>query len=56
MADTDVLGFWKIAEHDPARLAVVDPDYNEITYGELTQLTNRIVHGCGLWDWAWGIR
>ncbi len=45
MAETDVLGFWKIAEADPERLAVVDPDYNEITYRELAELTNRIVHG-----------
>lgn len=45
MPETDVLGFWKIAEADPERLAVVDPDYNEITYGELAELTNRIVHG-----------
>ena len=45
MAETDVLGFWRIAEADPERLAVVDPDYNEITYGELAELTNRIVHG-----------
>jgi long-chain acyl-CoA synthetase len=45
MANTDALGFWKIAEADPAHLAVVDPDYNEITYGELYDLTNRIVHG-----------
>ena len=45
MADADVLGFWKIAEADPERLAVVDPDYNEITYRDLAELTNRIVHG-----------
>ena len=45
MANTDVIGFWKIAEADPGHLAVVDPDYNEMTYGELYELTNRIVHG-----------
>ncbi|WP_420638731.1 acyl-CoA synthetase [Candidatus Poriferisocius sp.] len=45
MAETDALGFWRIAEADPSRLAVVDPDYQEITYGELAELTNRIVHG-----------
>ena len=41
----DTLGFWKIAEIAPDRLAVVDPDYNETTAGELYDLTNQIVHG-----------
>jgi long-chain acyl-CoA synthetase len=45
MANTDVIGFWKVAEADPGHLAVVDPDYNEMTYGELAELTNKIVHG-----------
>ncbi|MEZ5247305.1 MAG: acyl-CoA synthetase [Acidimicrobiales bacterium] len=45
MANTDVTGFWKIAEADPDHLALVDPDYNEMTYGELYELTNKIVHG-----------
>src|SRR5687767_1867208 len=45
MANTDVVGFWKVAEADPDHLAVVDPDYNEMTYGELAALTNQIVHG-----------
>lgn len=39
------LGFWKIAEADPDRLAVVDPDYSETTAGELYDLSNQIVHG-----------
>ncbi len=39
------LGFWKIAEADPDRLAVVDPDYSETTAGELYALSNQIVHG-----------
>lgn len=42
---SDILGFWKIAEADPDRLAVVDPEYNETTAGELYDLTNQIVHG-----------
>ncbi len=29
------LGFWSIAEREPDRLAVVDPDHREISYGEL---------------------
>jgi len=45
MANTDVTGFWKIAEADPDHLAIVDPDHNQMTYGELYQLTNKIVRG-----------
>jgi long-chain acyl-CoA synthetase len=45
MAHTDAVGFWRIAEADPDHLAVVDPEYSEMTYGDLYQLTNRIVHG-----------
>ncbi len=45
MANTDAMGFWKIAEADPGHLAVVDPDCEEVTYGELAALTNQIVHG-----------
>jgi len=45
MANTDVLGFWRIAEADPGHIAVIDPDYRETTYGELSALTNRIAQG-----------
>ena len=45
MANTDVTGFWKIAEADPDHLAIVDPDHNQMTYGELYSLTNKIVRG-----------
>ena len=45
MANTDVTGFWKIAEADPDHLALVDPDHDQMTFGELYELTNRIVHG-----------
>ena len=45
MANTDVTGFWKIAEADPDHLAIVDPDHNQMTYGELYELTNKIVRG-----------
>ncbi|MEM8709264.1 MAG: AMP-binding protein, partial [Actinomycetota bacterium] len=45
MANTDALGFWKIAEADPDHLAIVDPDHEQMTFGELYALTNQIVHG-----------
>jgi len=45
MARTDALGFWKIAEADPDFLAVVDPEHDQMTYGEVYALTNQIVHG-----------
>ena len=45
MAATDAIGFWKIAEADPGHLAVVDPEFNEMTYGDLYALSNRVVGG-----------
>ncbi len=45
MTDEQILGFWKIAETNPDRLAVVDPDYNEITYGELADRVNQLSNG-----------
>jgi long-chain acyl-CoA synthetase len=42
MSDT---GFWKVAEAHPDRLAVVDPEWKETSFGELAALTHRIVHG-----------
>ena len=42
---TDVLGLWRIAAEDPSRLAVVDPDGREATYGQLAALSNRMAHG-----------
>ncbi len=38
-------GFWAIAQEEPDRLAIADPDYKEITFGELFELVNRISHG-----------
>src|SRR4030081_51752 len=32
---SETLGFWKIAQEDPGRLAIVDPDGTQTTYGEL---------------------
>jgi long-chain acyl-CoA synthetase len=42
---SDTTGFWLIAQESPDRLAIADPDYNEVTYGELYALTNKIAHG-----------
>jgi long-chain acyl-CoA synthetase len=39
------LGFWKIAQEDPSRLALVEPDGTEISAGELLARVNRLVHG-----------
>lgn len=42
MAD---IGFWKLAQQNPASLAVVEPDGHEVTAGELLAQANQIVHG-----------
>jgi acyl-CoA synthetase (AMP-forming)/AMP-acid ligase II len=42
MAD---LGFWRLAEADPAHLALVGPDGTERTAGELLAAANRAAHG-----------
>lgn len=39
------LGFWKIAEKDPNRLAYIDPEGTSYTYGEILKSCNRLVHG-----------
>src|SRR3954462_2240099 len=38
-------GFWELAQRDPNRLALVDPNGGRHTVGELLAATNRIVHG-----------
>ena len=48
---TETLGFWKIAQEDPDRTALIDPSGTEVSYGELFAEANRLVHGlraCGL--------
>ena len=45
MADTDAIGFWSIAQTDPDLLAVVDPDHEQMTFGEFAAYTNRISRG-----------
>jgi long-chain acyl-CoA synthetase len=37
--------FWKLAEEDPSRVAVIDADGKEVTAGELLSASNQIVHG-----------
>jgi len=39
------LGFWKIAELVPERLAVAESSGREITYGELLKECNKLAHG-----------
>ena len=39
------LGFWTIAANDPGRLSLVEPEGNEVTFGELRANANRISHG-----------
>jgi long-chain acyl-CoA synthetase len=42
---TEALGLWRIAAEDPSRLAIIDPDGREVSYGELAAWSNRIAHG-----------
>ncbi len=42
---TEAVGLWRIAEEDPDRLAIADPDGREISYAELAALANRISNG-----------
>ena len=39
------LGFWSIAQEDPEKLALVDPDEREVRAGELLASSNQVVHG-----------
>jgi long-chain acyl-CoA synthetase len=39
------LGFWSIAQDDPEKLALVDPDEREVRAGELLASCNQVVHG-----------
>ena len=38
-------GFWKLAEADPARIAVIEPDHTPVSAGDLLAGANQIVHG-----------
>ncbi len=39
------LGFWSIAQEEPDKLALVDPEEREIRAGELLASANQLVHG-----------
>ncbi len=39
------LGFWRLAGRDPDRIALVTPDGDEVTAGELVAAANRVTHG-----------
>ena len=39
------LGFWKLANADPDRVALIDPDGNERSAGELLTIANQVSHG-----------
>jgi long-chain acyl-CoA synthetase len=39
------LGFWRIAQERPEHLALVDPDENLVTAGDLLASANQVVHG-----------
>ena len=38
-------GFWNLAQQDPTHLALVTPDEEHISAGELLARANRVVHG-----------
>ncbi len=42
---TETVGFWKLAQDQPDRLALIDPAGQELSLGELYSLSNRLVHG-----------
>jgi long-chain acyl-CoA synthetase len=39
------VGFWKLAQEEPSRIAVIAPDGRETTAGELLAAANQLVHG-----------
>ncbi len=45
MTDTSLLGFWKIAEAVPDRPAIVSPEHDQLSFGELYELANRVANG-----------
>ncbi len=45
MADERAFGVWKIAEQQPDRPAMVDPEHGTRTFGELADASNQVVHG-----------
>ena len=39
------LGFWNVAQKHPDKLALVTPDEQTFTFGELLASCNQLVHG-----------
>ena len=39
------LGFWALAQADPHHLALVTPDGDDVSAGDLLATTNQLVHG-----------
>jgi long-chain acyl-CoA synthetase len=39
------LGFWRIAQDEPDRLTLVEPDHTQHTAGQLLAANNQVVHG-----------
>ena len=39
------LGFWNVAKNNPDKLALVTPDEQKYTFGELLSSCNQLVHG-----------
>ncbi len=39
------LGFWRQAAADPDRVALITPDEEEVSAGELLAAANRVSHG-----------
>ena len=37
--------FWQVAEADPERVALIDADGDEVSYGDLRAAVNRLTHG-----------
>jgi long-chain acyl-CoA synthetase len=42
---TEALGLWKIAEDEPDKLALVDPNERHVSYRELAAMANQLSHG-----------
>src|SRR5680860_262911 len=42
---TETVGFWKLAQDEPDRLAIAEVDGREVSYGEVLATANQRVHG-----------
>jgi long-chain acyl-CoA synthetase len=46
------LGFWALAQEDPDYLALVTPEGDEVSSGELLGRANQVVHALRAQGWA----